>query len=62
VLAGGEVQLGVGGDVVEPGTDDPERDGPQRDLGDEAGGSAAGTPAPVASHTPAPIAAMMHSA
>jgi len=52
VLAGGDVQLGVGGVVVEPGTGDPERHRPQGDLGDQASLSAAGTPATVSEPHP----------
>ena len=45
---GPEVQLVVGDDVVEPAADNPERDRPQRDIGDGAGLPAARDPAPVA--------------
>src|SRR5665811_1398317 len=48
VPARGEVELGVGGDVVEPATDDAERHHPQRHRLHDAGGAAAGFPSTLA--------------
>ena len=40
MLVPAEVQLGVGGHVIEPGTDDAERHRPDRDVADQPGPAA----------------------
>src|SRR5262245_27391968 len=48
VVVASEVEVVVGDDVVQPPTDDPERDRPQGQVGDLAADAAAGLPAPLA--------------
>ena len=48
VAVGAEVELVVGGDVVEPAADQAERHRPDREVLDLAGAAAAGRPAPLA--------------